>query len=251
MIYGSDNNPMLGDQLNYGHWSVDGLRFYWRGIEAGNAVDESPCGNHGTITGATWVGGALDFSKDDVNIGATVYDSVTTEMTIICCFMHQGEGSSYGRIIDKYPGPTLLVTTSNTALRFYGTIGGTNRDKEWTTAIYAENEWTTAAAVFGPSLQACYINGVLADGSLDGGPYAGAYSTGPGIDAVLGNRASDGRRDWDGLISYMIIYDRALLAWQVEKLHRNPNLPIWQEPMWEPVTLPSGIVVLRRRRECA
>ena len=49
---------------------AEGLVCIWRGIEAGNAVDESPYGNHGTITGPTWQGGGLlfDGATDKVTV---------------------------------------------------------------------------------------------------------------------------------------------------------------------------------------
>ncbi len=56
----NDSEPMFGQMLNLGHWSTDGLVFMWRGIEAGNFVDESLSRNHGTISGVTtWSGGYL------------------------------------------------------------------------------------------------------------------------------------------------------------------------------------------------
>ena len=220
--------PFRGTQLNRTHPLARGLVGCWLMNEnGGNKVyDLSGNKNHGTfVNNPLWIPGtsgpAIDFTNDAINIGDAIYNACIYNCTIVCKFLRRNL-STYGRLIDKYPGPSIYINPNTPyAVSFYGTIGEVSRTYAWTASSIIANIWYVVAVVLSPGHQRIYRNGVLAQAELDNGPFTGVYSAGTGINAYIGNR-TDMTRDINGKIEYMYIYDRALSAAEIRWLYRGP-----------------------------
>ncbi len=99
---------------------AEGLVFYFRGIEAGEAVDESFNRNHGTILGTTWMGGGLDFtldSSDVVQLDRTIpFDNGFT--FIVSGLLRSTGSANAGRFIDWQTGSSQVEFQTAGAIRF-------------------------------------------------------------------------------------------------------------------------------------
>ena len=242
---------MFGQQLRSGHWSTDGLIFYWRGIEAGNVVDESFYRNHGTITGATWVGGSLLFDGSDpstsyVNIGAIPLQG--KDLTIVMRIKSLNTVAPSAQWIYKQwiPSDGVQLYGVGTALRFqFGLFA--NR-LEIPNAIVQGTRQHIVATRKGTTLS------IYIDGNLAGSGTRTITHTTNETAYISGN--SDGGVDaFNGHIDYCAVYNRALSASEIQQLSINPDLPMQQEPVWQMYSpaAPSGIVPIiqahtRRRR---
>ena len=240
MIYLPKKPKFFGQQLRVGHWSTNGLVFYWRGIKAGNVVDESLFRNHGTLVGPPiWVGDALSFngSSDYVTLGdIDALDGIGAE-TISVCVKPTGSQSILDQIIGKWSfagsdGFTILLSND------YGTddvlVGGWggNTFVQTTGNILPLDEWTKIVAVFNGSLTGdterlkIYVNGIqIVGGGLD---YTGTVPTttpDTAFDFRLGAN-SDDLNFFSGQISDSKVYNRALFSSEIIQLYNNPDLPI-------------------------
>ncbi|HEB26579.1 MAG TPA: hypothetical protein ENI05_02215 [Porticoccus sp.] len=232
---------MFGQQLNLGHWSTDGLVFFWRGIEARDAVDESFFRNHGTITGATWVGDGLDFNgaANEVALSQNAVMQQPMPMTLVsrikptlgnvgCVVANDGNGSG------KYTGLVIFINADGKVQALIGDNGGASsvnrKSFMTTTATLTDGEEATVVAVFN-SLSSIdiYINGVSQAVTSSGtGASLGYSNTGGQI----------GLYDWQSALPYTgvifcaSIYNRGLSASEIQALFINPNLPMQQDPIW-------------------
>ncbi len=223
---------MFGQQLNLGHWSTDGLAFYWRGIPAGNVVDESPYGNHGTITGATWVGNGLLFNgvaNDLVNCGTNDSLNLTGNFTIIVRAA-PGDITLNDNTIIGRSGPTHWWMLMNGAGGDNGRIAlflsgsKLHSIQCWT----ANDQQRTIAVTHNGSLVTFYRDGVfLSSAASSNASSAAGATTYIGIDP----RDAVGL-GFNGSIEYIWIYNRVLSASEIQQLYINPELPIQQDPVW-------------------
>ncbi len=232
---------MFGQMLNLGHWSTDGLVFYWRGIEAGNAVDESLYRNDGTITGATWVGDGLSFNGSGDYVSTT--DAIPIGQTYTFVWRQRIDSTSGQRQpFGLNFSAQFFVDDGITLMKVY--------DGNFLTCTISDivGEWTTYAFVGTPTSRALFRNGV-----------ANISDNNATFDYTSSNTLHIGRRKasvswWNGGISDFKIYNRTLSASEIQQLYINPDLPMQQEPMWWfKAPAPSGIVPIiqahtRRRR---
>ncbi len=233
----NDSEPMFGEQLNLGHFSTDGLVGFWRFIEAGNLVDESLSGNDGTITGATWVGGGLSFNGSTQYVDllpSTDFGNLpANDFTIITRVKLVGS-QQWGTLFSLWDNTGLLLRAKQTdqalqlsinlsiASASYLTSNDTLVRDIWHTITIVWNT-TTKEAVF-------YIDGIEPSMSTQT-QGSGTYTqTGFGLIGRL--RDDIASQDFNGLMSDMIIYNRALSASEIQALYINPNLPMQQEPIW-------------------
>ncbi len=245
----NDSEPMFGQLPNLGHWSTDGLVFYWRGIPAGNVVDESLYRNHGTITGATWVGDGLSFDSateyvTDINpLGLSV-----NELTAIVWVMRPAltVGDFYAKGVYFGDGFGMRADVGSTyrlavgSQYFVSGAGGFNAlEKTMFVISYKKDVWGIV-----------YKNGVFA-GNLSANTAA--------ITHVYPITIGNNRYLNAGLVCTVYsasYYNRALSANEIQQLYINPDLPMQQYPIWllkAPAVPPSGIVPIiqahtRRRR---
>jgi len=217
--------PLLGQLINWAHPLARGLVGAWVMNEgSGSKVyDLSGNGHEGVFVGnPLWVPNGIDFTDDAINAGGSVFDSCTSELTIAFSVKYRTGGSVHGRFIDKYPAPSIYYHVNDARVRFYGTIGGNSWDNAWAGSLLTNGQNYNITTRLGSGFQELYIGGELADNALSGGPYSGAYSTGPGVNAYLGNCASDMTRNFNGIIYYTYIYNRALIPSEIAWLDREP-----------------------------
>ncbi len=234
MIYLPKKPKFFGQQLRVGHWSTNGLVFYWRGIQAGNAVDKSFYGNHGTLSGVTWTADGLDFDGSNVQvvIGNSLpeLDLVTaTRNTIsVCAWIRPrltsvdiiaSTGSQTSGSVKDNQWFLTAWTSDNLS---FGVGDGTGFDaiNSPNNTLVADNWHFVAGTIDSAKLMKMYIDGVVqpstANFSLT--PYSVNKIT------LLGKNHSSA--SFNGIISDVKIYDRDLSASEILALYINSNLPI-------------------------
>ncbi len=231
----NDSEKMFGQMLNLGHWSTDGLVFLWRGIEAGNAVDESFGGNHGTITGATWAGDGLDFaaaSDNDVTISNFRFPDDNGDLTLIFDITPRttGENSSaYWMLPTDF---AFYLHWNNEGLTWNRNYTGDNG--RWRTAndlglIGSRN--TVVLTHSGTDLPRVYINGVFVIALPEILAPTGTADTINNKDMLIGTNTTR-TRDWDGVMHGISVYNHVLSVTEIMQLSINPDLPMEQPPIW-------------------
>ena len=211
---------MFGQQLNLGHRSTEGLVFYWRGIPAGNVVDESPYGNHGTINGngLVWVGDFLDFTGLADYIAIPTLNMGTQNTAIVRICFDVFVGVLIGHVAFNDGGYFMAFTATDI---FYSADGQITN----VTHGISTGEWVTLAVSRSGTAVTFYKNGFQlgATGTLG----ANSDLTVSAIGAF-----NQGNNDIDGQMSDIKIYNRALLASEILELYINPGLPMKQDPIW-------------------
>ncbi len=221
----NDSEPMFGQMLNLGHWSTDGLVFYWRGIEAGEVIDESLYRNNGTITGAAWVGDGLDFNGTS-DLVSIPYKYNLAGSTIVVRFRKTGEVAgdvvtgSYGGAGDQR-APGLFVSDNDYKWEF-GSFSA-----EDTGVNIVQGTWYTGAITWDSAWNVVvYLDGRVVDTGSSGDP-GDFYS-----EVHLGHYANYGNLWFAGDIADFKIYNHPLSASELQQLYINPDLPMWHEPIW-------------------
>lgn len=248
----------LGSPLNPFQELTKGLVFYWRGIQAGEVVDESYFRRNMTlINSPTWQGEGLHFDESSSQ-RADLADPILTAapLTFICWFkvdtlpsaspvesqylMDIGEASS----VDSFQ---LSIQTDD---KIHFTATRSTFSSATTSNTISLNTWHMAVGVTANSASRfAFLDGVKsAEDTGDRTP----------LDLVrfsIAARKQNAPYDHflDGVIRQIIIYDRVLSDAELTALFINPDLPMQQYPAWMGFVAAAagGIVVLRRRRECA
>lgn len=231
---------MFGQPLNLGHWSTDGLVFYWRGIEAVDAIDESLYGNDGVITGATWVGDALNLLPENAWVelsgGSDSLDIIKAlgdEITVSAWINVSGDGAKH--IVSnglatissyRYNQWFLAQYTSNN-IRF-GVGDGTTQERV-SSAVdsISLNQWHhVVGRIEASGEMRIFIDGVMESDSitLSITPYSDQKTA-----AIGKNMAAN---SVEGLVKYISVYNRALADSEIAELTINPGLPMQVEPAW-------------------
>ncbi len=251
---------MFGQQP-CGHFA-EGLVFYWRGIEAGNVVDESFFGNHGVITDAEWVGNGLDFDGADsiVNCGSDSSLDDLGPLTISMWVNPRSSGEIAGSLIFKRTATSSLVGTvfkfgaSDEAI-FTVDYATTDLLRQTSGDFWLPyNVWRNIVVTWDGGITATnihiYNNGIESSyGTTTNGD--GARISDASFDLHIGNEALI-RRTFDGIISDVKIYNRALSASEILALYINPDLPMARDPIWLMLSPDVGIdigVLMRSIRE--
>jgi len=242
--------PILGAQLNLSHPLVRGLQGFWLMNEAngGGVMDVTPNRNHGIITGATWRGGeksgsALNFdgaSGERVDMGDVLNFAGSTTLTIIAkIYLHSFGENNQGRIIDKDGG-----TGSNNWGWALGVDGGGNDrlnlrinattglwNMESNNGVLSTDVWVVAAVAWDAPISAeFYIDGETAGADTSQQTGSINSNTHP---LRIGTRASDENREFDGIIEYVLVWDRTLTPEEIRSHYKDPY------GMFDPITDPA------------
>ncbi|HEB28406.1 MAG TPA: LamG domain-containing protein [Porticoccus sp.] len=243
-----DSEPMFGQMLNLGHWSTDGLVFYWRGIEAGNVVDESFYRNHGMITGPTWVGNGLSLNgtSDFVSIpDASELNFGSANWSFIIWFKStQFHASGAGGMIEVADAPGDFWPTISLRGNANGTVRLLARDDDLdgsidatSTGTYDDGLWHSATVVRSGTSVNCYFDGIV---ETIGGSDAQLSNMSMGSSWFIGKTYDSTPAWWGGDVSDINIYNRALSASEILDLYINRDLPMQQEPIWLMYSPPVG-----------
>ncbi len=239
----NDTEPMFGQMLNLGHWATDGLVFYWRGIEAGEAVDESFLGNDGTITSTSWVGNGLDFdganSLVNCGAGASLANLWVSGGTLSVRLFAEsyGEGDN-GRILAKSTlsnarnGWALQSRATNSGIAFLIAREADAGISERWLASMSLNAWHTIIVTYriADNVAHIYIDGVEVAENHDTDT-AIATDDDAALPFCIGNLPNQ-ERTFDGIIADVKLYNRILSASEVLDLYINPDLPMQNQPIW-------------------
>lgn len=250
-----NKKPYFGQPLNFGHWSTDGLIGYWPFVEAGNLVDFSLDRNDGVITGAIWVGDGLFFDGSGDYVDGTFKHAplATQANTFIIRMRWPFPGTSRVMYEAKDANNDQIIMVNQSSVSNLLNIQRFSNDSSFVFGIPLLGEETvTLACVYsgtGSTYSQVYLNGVPQTDV--GGSSFGI--TGSANQWRLGRRFAD-THDVTGDVYDVKVYNRALSASEIQQLYVNPDLPLHQfRPelrIFETVT-PTGIPILRRRRECA
>jgi len=203
-----------------------GCSLYLTGLPGGGSKihDRSPYGNHGTITGATWVrlpSGLWCLSFDGLDDYVTIPKiTLTTAFTFLCWWKRSGvaggtTSSGYHQIIQRLNGYSagrnrLQVTSDGSSL--YGEItvdAAQKSNSETITDIDGFNQvglWWDGAEV------KVILNGILSSGAAASGTLGSGSSV-----ANIGQQGTDGQYYCaNGNIALPKINNRALSALDVQ-----------------------------------
>ena len=163
------------------------------------AMDLSGNSNNGTIGASlTWLQttqgiGVSCAAGGGINCGAgTALDSVVNEVSLEYVFVVTGTGSSYGRLSDKHPGPTIALSDGSRTVYFYGTIGGEARSLVLVTSAISLNVLYHLVVTYkNDSVHAMhtYLNGTLVATNTDA---SGAIAT-TTVPLYIGDRQAGSR----------------------------------------------------------
>ena len=195
-------------------------------LDAGNAksypgsgtswTDLSGNSNNGTLTnGPTYNsdnGGSIVFDGTDdvVSISDSSSIDVTPTVTISAWINPSGFGeNNFGRILDSDDSYNFFLdnSTVTSGIRYWPNAGNALSVANCVTL----NEWANFVAVHSGSNVTIYKNGVSIGTS---GSFSTLPSTSSGI--TIGN-SNDGDRTFQGKISQVLVYNKALTAAEVEQ----------------------------------
>jgi hypothetical protein len=214
----------------------------------GKVYDLSGNGNTGAITNALWVpskfGPGLEFdaSGDYINCGpcgGKVFQN-GNPVTIVTWVRIDSVGQTAGRIVDKATstaGPMLTITATSTI--HFQADAGIDVIREASDNSVTYGQYSHIAVTWDGSLTAAnvhiYINGrecsyqTTSDGTVP-------FVNNAAANLYIGNNASSALRCFDGVINYVMIYNRTLSATEVQQLYIDPFGMFRREPIeiWGP-----------------
>lgn len=256
------HKPIQGTPVISGHSLAPNAGFWLFNEGMGDKVsDLSGNGNDGTFSGdVSWVRGerdpALDFpgTNDYITIPDNPSLDVTAGITIIAkIYQH----SHQHRFVDRYTNPYSYGLwdywdSPQDTFRFGLYIAGGHRALDDVTTSPL-NEWVVVAGTYDSSIMRLYKNGVEVNNVVMGGP----IQSGSGSEVVIGARAQDYTEDFDGLIEYVYLYNRALSAAEIAEIYSNPYAMFaipdiaWMYPEAPPAANPYYYQQLLNRRYAA
>ena len=185
------------------------LSLQGRGYGTGYALDSSPYGNHGTITGATWErlsGGvwvnSFDGSDDLITIGqAGSLANIQPPVTFMTWIYSTAYESSYRMVMTKSSKCELRLNDTSKTIQWWFT----DVDVAATTTVMVNGTSYFVAGTYDGSIMRVFLNGVV-EGTHS---TTNAIPDNTGIDLVIGAR-SGGGFPWPGRLALGRIVMRAL-----------------------------------------
>jgi hypothetical protein len=197
---------------------------------SGNAVDSSPSGLVGTVSGAVRVAGlrgnALSF--DGVNDSVTIPDAAALDLTAgmtLAAWVNMGSRDGWETIILKENIDTYSYalyaqdggTVQGGSIEPSGNVSVAGRAETLLgAAALAGGTWVHIATTYDGTTQRFFVNGVEQSNAAVAGP----IDTGAGALRIGGNDVWAGEY-YNGLIDEVRIYNRALTAAEINAI-RNP-----------------------------
>jgi surface protein len=190
----------------------------------GDAVDASPYGNDGTVSGATLVGDRFGnansaYSFDGATSSIQAPSAITgTNVPFSIATWVRWNGGSLQEIVSWWNETSIskvyLGPQESGELRFGDSFTSTG-------AFIPENEWVHIAATYDGSVAYIYINGVLSANSSSGLEYD--FASG---DLFIGKQGTNNLEYFDGLIDDVRIYDITLSANEIANLYSVSNTDV-------------------------
>ncbi len=237
--------PQVGSQLNRGHLLAQGLVGYWLMNEgSGDSIyDVSGNGQSGAFTsGVTWVPGkygpAVDIGSTAGGISVpapwTFLDG-KTEATIVLWVKSKTSTNQSGgseAIISKAGAGKdtfrlYWATSENLVWDATGTDSSLTAYPATITDGILDTEWHQIVCVVGND-----FNTLIMDGGIASASKARAGAIYPCADDLVIGDELVSLLAWNGLISHVQIYARALSASEIQSIYRDPF-----QVTWEPRTI--------------
>jgi len=248
--------PRLFRKPNLSHPLSKGLVGCWLMNEgSGNTVqDLSGNGNHGTLTNCTWVAGKYGPCVDTSNAAASIVIpntlQLTSDLSAVTFIVYAenndatcGANDEYlinclGALDDSY---SLLWESSGVDDAFYFQLldAGLGDVTLVTNKLMQDTNWHQFAASYDGATMRFYQDAIVDSttaaqtGNINDNGHDicfGCYSVG-----ISGY-------NWDGRISHILIYNRALSASEVSQLYREPFRMFRRDPieLWSAATQGGG-----------
>jgi hypothetical protein len=220
----STAKPVLGSQIQFGHYSAQGLVACWLMNEGSGSIimDLSGDGNNGVLGGSTqFVSGesgnclGFDGNNDFVSLGKPL---VNGELTVSYWEWAKGDGAYNGN--DGYH-----ISDSDDPTNFYmrryasgtnqitGGIAGGSFSASAIGTVLVE-QWNHITVTCGNGVASVYVNSILRQAIVR--TFA-AFNSG----VYLGNNPAL-TRDFDGKLDNILIYNRCLSPQEVTNLYIHP-----------------------------
>jgi len=237
--------PILGSQINWSHPLAEGILGLWlinegSGLQIFDSInDQVFVGTFFSLDEDDWVPGrdgwALDFdgTDDDVLVGLhsdLLGTSATQHFTVIVWARTDAFPAVRAGIISSYDSATgsngwdiRLEATATPSAGAVFSIGGTSNAGVFAQADFDATEWIHYTGRFDGDNVEIFVNGVLGstvDTSTINGTDRNIYIGAGFFDNTPGDAAGAGR-PFDGTISYVIIYNRALTTQEIYEHYVN------------------------------
>ena len=246
----------IAPQLNRRLSITDGLLGAWPMWERGGAAHNSAVNRHhaALLSGAAWGAGERGILLDTSTAGAAVPNDVGLQPTqfsaaVLARHFTSGEQEGGQMIIDYGRESQALswqIRLDGNSLQFIVVLVTANASSSISRNDFMpEGQWTLIVGTHQNTVNVFYTNGIQRD--TDAGTGAIDY-TGLTRDLTFGSQFN-GSNAFAGEIAFGAYWDRVLSASEVLNLYRDPFAMF--RARRRVVKAPGGIVVLRRRRECA
>ena len=194
-------------------------------------------GNHlnGTIVGAAWTtqgkySGALSFNgiSNYVDLGNPVALQLTGSMTLEAWVKAAANPADDGQIVAKSDnaGGWQLKTSPDTGPETFGVAISSSATsghvQRYSTTVRSLNTWYHIAGVYDATARtvSTYVNGILDNGVLRGGPAIPASQFNQNVNVNIGRRT--GGFYFNGVIDEVRIYNRGLSAAEIQAYMNTP-----------------------------
>ncbi len=235
------------------HWSTQGLVLYSQLKPAGQVIDETANKRHGVLSGAVWKGAGLTFANvtDSVDLGNTQL-GITERFSFVLDGFLISTFTAGAFIFSRHQfvRPWLFILADTNRARFRLATSGDD------VSLFLPNDsfqtGTKCHVVITWDQVTCriYIDGIEEASQAPASPGTLSWQT----EQIRIGQEDTGQDGWQGSLEGFSIYKRSLLPSEVFGLSSNPTLPLQQGVGWmgkAPAVAPTGIPILRRRRECA
>jgi hypothetical protein len=220
---------------------------WWKMDETSGTVaaDSSGYGNDGTVLGgARWVSGyidgAIDLDGDDyVDCGYDPIFNTANEMTIAAWVTIRSVPTAWAAIVSKGEYSWRL-SNYNTEQRFHFGItiwSAQGPSVDGTTAVGLD-EWHHVAGMYDGASINLYLDGML-DATIATSSPIGVNSA----HVLIGENPEAAKRNWDGLIDDVRIYNRALSAAEIGALMPTQLKATVPKPDDKSILSTTGVVL--------
>ena len=231
--YDPGGKPQPGQYIDYTHPLVPESGWWMMNLHGGLVLpDISVNNNPGTLYGPQWQGGALDFPGDDeyVECGNATSLQLTSDFAVFC-WIYKRSNNRWESFVDKWKsdnqaGWSIGSFNDNNKLRIAFRMNDGNYWGAYTSDVIVLSEWTHVGFYYpgNGTTPSAYINGKLqslTNWLVSGSALSGITDSDESLEIGRGNMFTPTNLYFNGLISEVRIYNRALIAAEVYALYVN------------------------------
>ncbi len=232
--------PRISRKPQLTHPLARGLVGYWLHNEGSGLItnDVSGNGNYGIITGATWTSQGLSFngSSDSVDFGDVLDQDGSTPFSIVVRVEKPNTTERYVASKQINASPFEGWSLSQSDRLFFQVVNNITNNRilaSTAASTISANTLHLVAVTYDGSKDVSgvkfYIDGVRSATTTIFNTLTGSSTT--TAQFSLGSRNSV-TQFWDGTIDFTMIYNRLLLAGEIQALYRDPYILFRQDPAW-------------------